>query len=357
MNWKQKSVKRFQQGSDFFEGVKRVFPCLLLSVFLLSFFSCRNSAERDAAYSGDTSAAGKAIAELTQKIKEDSSDAELFFQRSRLFFAKRDMQNAFTDASAAVMIDSTKPEYFLALADYSFAVNKTYNSKIALEKCLTLQPDHKEANMKLAELYFFVKEYGKSVYYLNEVLKKEITNPKAYFMKGMNYKEMGDTAKAISGFQTATEQNPEYYDAFMQLGILTEKQGNALAAGYYSTAIKLNPSSEEALYGRGLYYQNHNEVDKAINDYTSILQLNPQNSLAHYNIGYINMVMLNKPGEAAEHFTHAIESDSAYVNAWYNRGIAYEMLGRKTDAILDFRRAMELQPTFEKAQQALDRLQ
>jgi tetratricopeptide (TPR) repeat protein len=44
---------------------------------------------------------------------------------------------------------------------------------------------------------------------INEVLKLEKSNPKAYYLKGVIYKESGDTSLAVSSFMTAIEQDPK----------------------------------------------------------------------------------------------------------------------------------------------------
>ena len=74
-------------------------------------------------------------------------------------------------------------------------------------------------------------------------------------MKGMNYKEIKDTAKAISSMQTAVEQDQTYYSAYIQLGILCAAQKNPLAVQYYKNAMRIQPNSTEAWYDLGKYYQ------------------------------------------------------------------------------------------------------
>ena len=90
-------------------------------------------------------------------------------------------------------------------------------------------------------------------------------------MKGFNLKEKGDTSAAIKTFQKAVENNPQYFEAFMQLGMLMQAQNNKLALNYFNNALKIKPNSEEALYGRGLWYQDHNDFNKAIQDRKSVV--------------------------------------------------------------------------------------
>ncbi len=337
------------------------FRSLLIFFFAAIIFSCNNSKiseeNNTTAITTDTSSYGKKLAELSAKIASNPNDASLLNQRAKLYLEKHDVGNAIVDAQKLLSLDTTKADYFVTVADVHFAAGKSGRSKAALEKALTIDPKNKDANMKLAELYFYVQKYDQSVSYLNNVLKEEIHNPKAYFMKGMNFKEMGDTTKAISSFQTAIEQQPDYYEPFMQLGIIYTMKNNPLALQYFDGALRVNPRSEEALYGRAMWYQEHaHDFDKAIQDYTSITQINPKNKNAHFNLGYVHYEYLKVYREAIKHYTNAINADPNYADAYYNRGVCYETLGDIGAAKRDFEKALEIRPDYQAAKDGIERV-
>lgn len=305
----------------------------------------------------DTSTSGKKISELDLKIQADPANAALYNDRAKLYMQRHEFEKAALDVKKVLGLDTTKAAYFITLSDLSLAANKPGVAKAALEKCLSLEPKNKEGNMKLAELYFIARQYDKVFKYLNDILKVDIHNPKAYFMKGMAYKEMGDTAKSISSFQTAIEQDAKYYDPFMQLGIIYTIKNNKLALQYFNGAINVDPRSEEALYGRGMWYQEHqHDYDKAIQDYTSITLLNPKNKNAHFNLGYIHYQYLKVNDQAIKHFTDAINADPSYAEAIYNRGLCYETVGNLVMAKEDYEAALRIQPTYALAADGLSRV-
>ncbi|MFK5173600.1 tetratricopeptide repeat protein, partial [Propionibacterium freudenreichii] len=76
------------------------------------------------------------------------------------------------------------------------------------------------AYLKLSEIALLLKDYANSIKYANDALKIDVFNPTAYFLKGMTYKYGKDTNNAISSFQTAIEQDNQYYKAFVELGFL-----------------------------------------------------------------------------------------------------------------------------------------
>ena len=309
------------------------------------------------AASTDTSAIGKKISELSASLLTDNKNADLYHQRAKLYIQKREMEKAAMDIQKVMQLDTTKAEYFITLSDICLAGNKPRRAKYALEKCISLDPKNKEGNMKLAELYFIARQYDQVFKYLNNILKEDVHNPKAYFMKGMAYKELGDTTKSISSFQTAIEQEPKYYEPFMQLGVIYTLKNNKLALQYFDGAINIDPRSEEALYGRGMWYQEHqHDFDKAIQEYTTITQLNPKNTHAYFNLGYIHYQYLKVYDEAIKHYSEAINIDPEYAEAIYNRGLCYETVGNIGMARIDFEKALQLHPDYSLAAQALERV-
>jgi len=304
----------------------------------------------------DTSATGKELSVLSEQINTHPGDAALLHKRARLYIDRKSYAQALEDMNKVMAIDSSKAEYFLTMADLSFAANRTFNAKAFLERALQLDPANNEAANRLAELYFIVRDYNGAMELVNGVIGRDKKNTTAIFMKGMIYKESGDTSKAVSTFQNAVEIDPSFYNAYMQLGILYQIKNDPAAEGYFSNAIQINPRSEEAFYGRGLWYQEHNQLNKAIQDYTTIVQINPKNAKAHFNLGYIHHVLLDVKPEAIKHYTRAIEADPGYVEAYYNRGICYEAVGNLSDAAADFKEALKLRPVYPPAEEGLKRV-
>ena len=296
------------------------------------------------------------IEQLSREIVANPKKADAYFQRAKIYVDQKKFKLAAPDINQAVALDSTRPDYYFLQADVMFANLLVPQARETFLKCLSLDPKNVQANLKLAELDLYIKNYKESIQYANEALKIDKYQAKAYFIKGFVYKESGDTAKALSTFQTCVEQDPSNYDAYMQLGILYGFRNNKLAVQYYSSALKLNPSSIEALYDRGLFYQDHREFNKAMEDYTSILKINPNYKDAHYNLGYIHLVYLKVYEQAIKHFTDAIRCDQYFTQAYYNRGLCYEYLGDIAAAAADYRQALSIVPSYDLAIKGLKRV-
>ncbi len=296
------------------------------------------------------------IERWSKEIAANPKNAVAFYERAKIYVSQKKFKVAANDINEAVSLDSTKAEYFFMQADVLFANLLVPQSIGAFQKCLELDPTNIDAWLRMAELHLYIKKYKESVQYANEALKIDKHKAKAYFIKGFVFKESGDTSNAISSFQTCTEQDPENYDGYIQLGLLYGAKHNKLAIQYYSNALRLDSKSTEALYNRGLFYQDHGDLEKAMEDYKSILQIDPAFKDAYYNMGYINLVFLKNYTEAIPLFTDAIRNGKYYMEAYYNRGLCYEKLGNKAAAEADYKEALHIMPTYKLAVAGMKRL-
>ncbi len=294
---------------------------------------------------------------LNEQIAANPGNAELFYKRSQIFMQKKNVRQAFDDISKAVALDSTRYDYYLQLADVSFKGLQIQKSIDAFKKAIALEPKNKEAHLKLSELYLYIKAYPQCLAEANEALEIDKNIAKAYFIKGFAYKETADTPRAVSSFQTAVEIQSDYYDAYIQLGNIQAARRNKIALQYYNNALRILPSSTEALYNRGLLYQDMGELDKAVQDYNSILVIDRNYADAHYNLGYIDLAYKKDYKSAITHFTDAIRVNNQYAEAFYNRGVAYDFSGDKKSAEKDYRQALNIVPAFKLAKDRLKKLQ
>lgn len=333
---------------------------IILAVSLFAFlFSCtENKKDSNSSVIDSTKVQADTLSikikVISDKILEDPNNAELYFQRAKVYQANKVYNSAVNDMDRVMKLDSSKAEYYLYFADLYFMTNKTRNSKEMFERCIKQFPQNIEARLKLAELYYLVKKYQESINYINEALKIDKYNARGYFMKGLNYQEMGDTAKAVSSMQTAVEQDADYYDAYLHLGLLYAGKKNRLAVDYYNNAIKIQPNSIEAYYDRGKFFQDIGDYRSAENDYNIILKINPNYKFAHFNLGVVCLLRDDKSAEEAlKHFDNAIKIDSQYFQAYFGRGTAYQALEQMQKALDDYRVTLQINPNFTPALEAV----
>ncbi|MFA5859364.1 MAG: tetratricopeptide repeat protein [Elusimicrobiota bacterium] len=130
-------------------------------------------------------------------------------------------------------------------------------------------------------------------------------------------------------------------------------------AGNYLTATKIlglviknNPKLAEAYFNRGNAYMRMKEYERAIEDYTQVLELEDKNVSAYTNRGNARFLM-NKYDEAIQDYDHALVLSPGNAAAYTNRGNAYCKLQQYSIAVENYRKAIELEPKDEVAYENL----
>lgn len=317
-------------------------------------FSC-NPAREDLPLPESNDSLPADIQAVNLKIREDRNNPSLYFERAKAYFAHRDVEHALSDVQIALKIDSTVAAYHVFASDLYFTQNKTRDAKNELKVAIALDSAHSEALIKYSQLFYFFRKFDSATIYINKSLHFNKTNPVAHFQKGMILKEWGDTAKAISSFQTAVEYDQQYYDAYMQLGLLHSYLKNPLALGYFDNALQLQQGSVEARYAKAVFLQSTEKYDAALAEYERILKDHPDHRDASYNIAAL-LYEQNKTDEALKKFELLIARDANFDRAHYGLGMCYEKKGIIYKAKEAYKMALAINPQFEPAAQQLDGL-
>jgi tetratricopeptide (TPR) repeat protein len=112
-------------------------------------------------------------------------------------------------------------------------------------------------------------------------------------------------------------------------------------------ALELYPDYHEGYIHRAIIHKEHNDVFKAIEDYTRAIDLRPGLSGTHYDLAQA-LRQVNLKQQAIEEYKKALEIDTLMVKAYNNLGITYAELGRFNEAVKNFERVIEIDPTYVK---------
>jgi tetratricopeptide (TPR) repeat protein len=110
----------------------------------------------------------------------------------------------------------------------------------------------------------------------------------------------------------------------------------------FSYAIYLNPVDFAAYYMRGAVYANKKEYQKAVNDNNIAIYLSPNTPDIYYGRAFA-YAQLGRYAEAIDDITKAIDlSASPPSDYYYNRGMIFKKLGYKKEAAEDFAQAQNI---------------
>lgn len=344
---------------------KRVFirTALLILILVPAFlYSCKNSGTKTKKEVGAATAVAaidsSSLLVLDKLIRDNPKSPDLFARRARCHADRKNYTQALTDITIALKMDSLVPAYYISQAEYYIFNGEPNSAKKGLAVCLKKFPGNTDVMLKLAEIHLYMKEYGQAKILLKDVLPINDDLAQIYFLQGMIALETSDTLGAIRNFQVTIEKEPDYYAAYIQAGKIYSNQHDELAIQYLKSAIDLQPKMYEAHYLLGYFYQEHNFLDEAFQEYEYIsTQIDSTQADPYYNRGYIEMVYKGDYKQAAEWFSKAIYWNPKYADAWYNRGFSYELDGQLSKAKADYEKSMELEPNFPLAIKGLNRIE
>ncbi len=369
-NFRSSFLKAYRGFSQIL--TKGVCPPLIIGVLLfLVATSCespskRNPSEKGTAAvdkaadkgpdSGSISKPDSTLEALGEAIVQRPNDPAPYLERAEFYRKRGRFKEAIDDMKKAVAIDSNRAAFHYKLGLNYYDDKQFGKARQHFAKCTELDDAHARAYAKLGEIDFLFRHYQHSMDNVNKALKHDKHLAEPYYLKGMIYKENGDTSRALSSFQTAVEMDPDYYEAYIYLGMLSGAKGNDLAIEYYNTASRIRPESVEPLYNKGLFCQEQGMYNKAIEAYTEVLDIESGHPNALFNLGYINLQHLKDRASAVDYFTKALRYQPGYYKAWYNRGLAYEKLGKLDSARADYKKTLSIKGDYGLAAKGLSRV-
>lgn len=128
---------------------------------------------------------------------------------------------------------------------------------------------------------------------------------------------------------------------------LSEK--NSLKAiDLYSKVLDLFPDNVDAYINRGYEKDELNDMEGALKDYNKAIELDPNDAAAYNNRGTLKKKLDDIEGALAD-YNKAIELDPNFSEAYCNRGVIKSELNDKKGALEDHNKAIELSPDMADA--------
>ena len=177
----------------------------------------------------------------------------------------------------------------------------------------------------------------------------------AFMSRGLFYASQGNHEKAIDDYTKAIEKDPK--DSSPRINraasyLLLGKQD--LAIEDYSKAIESQPANAVLYQQRAVANKALGKIDEAIADFGKAIEaagaVKPESIPAHMSRGFLYF-QLNKHAEAIDDFGSVIQINPKAAVAYNNRGYNLFQLGKSVDALRDFDESIKLEPKYGLAHQ------
>lgn len=152
----------------------------------------------------------------------------------------------------------------------------------------------------------------------------------------------GKTEEAIYNYKYAVFYNPEFSQAWSNLAQARVVSGDLQGAlADYNTAVKMDTANYSALNNRGVIKLDLGDIEGAEMDFMKALAIKPEFSKASVNLA--NALAKNKDYEGAVNILDTvIEKNPRMAEAYLNRGLALESIGKLSEACADWNKVKEL---------------
>jgi serine/threonine protein kinase/Flp pilus assembly protein TadD len=190
--------------------------------------------------------------------------------------------------------------------------------------------------------------YEDALPYLKKAVEIDPTFLQAYGTLFHTYRYVGNTQARDEALKKqkifshkATERGKLYIDRNYARYI--EKNEEKALKILHQIAEKY-PKEKGPHYSLGLYYQNR-DPEKSLEEYKKVLELDPNYSFAHNQIGYLYLDLGNNE-KAIEHFNKYVSLNPGDANPLDSLAEAYFRMGRLDEAIAKYKEALKIKPDF-----------
>jgi tetratricopeptide (TPR) repeat protein len=221
------------------------------------------------------------ISMYTSQIVQNPKDGNAYYQRALIYQKLNHFNAAIADYTKAIAIT---PE----------SANAYYNRGLCFEKRL----EHDDA----------IRDFNSALVYKND-------DPRIYNARGLSLVEKGNFSGAEADYKKAIQLDPNYQQAYFNLGTLYERDKKPMEAlEQYTKAIQFavpnkdpnDPTDElqalqhriEAHYRRAIMHLNLNQLDLALKDVNYVIEQDPKNSKA-FRLRAAIYTKAGNPGAAA----------------------------------------------------------
>ena len=175
------------------------------------------------------------------------------------------------------------------------------------------------------------------------------THPDAYNNLGVLLQREGDYQGALLNYKKVTDFDDSYFQTHDNIGILLQVQGDYESAiKSHQRAIEIKPDYLEAYNNLGIAYQKVGKREKALSCYKKALAINSSDPRIYNNIGLIFQAESDIE-KAKVNFETAIKLNPNFFEALNNLGYLFNEINNHESARLYLEKAISINPIYAEA--------
>jgi tetratricopeptide (TPR) repeat protein len=326
----------------------------LAAVFLfISFIACNDNKESSSPF--DEILAQPAYALLTDSIKQQPKNDELYFRRAVLLNKNNLPESALADFQKAWSLHQHE-KYAFAIANI-WLDKKPDSGIIFLQEALDKLPESQLLRISLARSYAALDKTDDALKVCDQLLKTQPGQPEILLLQSELLDKKSDSLASLVSLEKAYSFAPANREIAFKLAYKYAENKNEKVIALCDSLIGKDSLHlhAEPYYVKGVYYSNIHDDAKAIHWFDETIRYSYNYLNAYIEKGKI-LIGEKKTNEAFKVFKLANTISPAFPDAYYWIGICQETQGQKDEARLSYQKAYSLDKTFTEAKEAAERL-
>jgi serine/threonine protein kinase len=187
----------------------------------------------------------------------------------------------------------------------------------------------------------------------------------AMFQKGMEALINRQFEKAITLFKEVLFLDPKmknqvslpYAEALVGLANSLNGTNPEQAISLFNQAIQFDPNRVQSYFQLGMIFLKQDDYAAAAENFEKVIEINPNLPDAFFNLGFIH-AHLKEYVNAEEMYAQVVELNPSYLDeALFNLALIQSKLGKKDESVTNVKKAVEVNPKNELAQDYLRKIQ
>lgn len=245
----------------------------------------------------------EALQEYQEALKSNSRFADVHNAIGIIYSKQGKLDQAEVQTKEALRINPQYADAFLSLGIIYDRKGLKQKALDANTQALRFDPTAYQAYGNSAVIYIQAGQLEKAEEALLKALSIKADYPEAYNNLAALYLERGDLGKAVTAAEKAIQQKADYPEALTNLGVLYDRQGQLdRAIEYHQRAMAANPAYWEGRYNFALTLTHARRYAEAVEEFTKVLQLQPQLLSAHKRLGDLYYDQVKDWQKARQHY-------------------------------------------------------
>ncbi|MFA7158440.1 MAG: tetratricopeptide repeat protein [Kiritimatiellia bacterium] len=239
--------------------------------------------------------ANGAIRDYSAAIAANPYWVEAYHGRGQVLEAMGDIKGALRDYSEAIRINPGHEITHVARGALRNKKGQYADAMVDFDAALRLNPYNAIAYKNRGVARYQKGDYAGAGRDYDEAIRLDPGNAEAYFNRAIMRTKTHDLTGALSDYNTALVADPRHAGSYQNRGLLLQDLGDLLRAERdFSSAIAIKNDYDSAYLARGTLKAGQGQYEQALIDLKHVVQLNPTNAVAFFNMGKIYLALSNK---------------------------------------------------------------